>query len=63
MAREEEGEDIDARGDPAVVCVLRVTAIHHVVKVIQRGEHRLFSQREVLHQCYAPDVEEYTHEK
>jgi hypothetical protein len=32
MAREEEGEDVDARSDPAVVRVLRVTAIHHVIK-------------------------------
>jgi len=62
MAREEEGEDVDARSDPAVVRVLRVTAIHHVIKILQRGKIPL-SQREVLHQRYAPDVEEYSHEK
>lgn len=62
MAREEEGENVDACCDPAVVCILRITTIHHVVKIIQRGEF-LLSQREILHQCYAPDIEEHSHEK
>lgn len=32
MAREKEGEDIDACGDPAVVSVLCVTSVHHFVE-------------------------------
>jgi len=62
MAREKESEDIDACGDPAVVRILRVTAIHHVVKILQRGKVP-FSQREILHQRYTPNVEEDSHEK
>lgn len=38
MAREEEGEDVDARGDPAVVSILRVTSVHHFVELTHRGE-------------------------
>lgn len=62
MAREKESEDIDACGDPAVVRILRVTAIHHVVKILQRGKIPL-AQGEILHQRYTPNVEEDSHEK
>jgi len=62
MAGEKEGENVNARGDPTVVCILRVTSVHHFVELTHRGEVFL-SQRKILHQSYAPDVEKYSHEK
>lgn len=62
MAREEESKDVDTCGDPAVVRILRITAIHYVVKILQRGK-LLLSQREILHQRYTPNIEENSHEK
>lgn len=38
MAREKEGKDIDARSNPAVVSILRVTSVHHFVELTHRGE-------------------------
>lgn len=62
MTREEEGEHVNARGNPAVVCILRITSVHHFVEFVHRGEV-LPCQWEILHQRYAPDVEKYSHEK
>lgn len=62
MTREEEGEDIDTRGDPAVVRVLHVATVRHFVEVFQRGEV-FISHRQILHQGYAADVEEHSHEE
>jgi len=63
MAREEEGEDIDACGNPAVVRVLRVTSVHHVVELRYCKVVYRLSQWEILHERYASYVEEYSHEK
>lgn len=48
MAREEESEDIDTRGDPAVVRILHVATVRHFIEMIQRGKVRT-SQRKILH--------------
>lgn len=33
MAREKEGENVDARGNPAVVCILCVTSVNLFVEL------------------------------
>jgi len=38
MAREKEGKDIDACGNPAVVCILRVTSVYHFVELAYWSE-------------------------
>lgn len=63
MTRKEEREDIDTRSDPTIVCVLHVATVRHFVKIIQIIEILLFSQRKVLYQSHASNVEEYSHEK
>lgn len=63
MAREKESEDVDARGDPAVVRILRVTSVYLFVELVYRGEGFLLWHWKILHQRYAPDVKKYSHQK
>lgn len=38
MSREQEGKDINARSDPAVVRILQVATFYDIVKALQRRE-------------------------